>query len=97
MQRRSFLKGILLAGIAPAIVKADSLMAVKGFIIPQKELILPGQKIITQTLEKGSRLWTVSANSMAYLEAQADGLVEFRRIGENVQFILPKFTPNNFL
>ena len=94
MERRNFLKIMLAACAAPAIVKADSLMAVKGFIVPQpKQLILPGQqKIITQTLEKGDRLYTVSSNSLAYLEAKADGLMEFRRIGDNVQFILPKMS-----
>lgn len=37
MNRRSFLRGILAAGAAPAIVKASALMPARGIILPTLE------------------------------------------------------------
>jgi len=39
MNRRGFLGAILAAGVAPAIVRAESLMKI---VVPRQELILPG-------------------------------------------------------
>lgn len=86
MNRRGFLQSILIAGVAPAIVRAESLMAVRGLLIPAKEIILPGAAGIVAPISSIAigRVWAVDANSKAYLEAQSEGLIEVRRKIERV-------------
>lgn len=39
MDRRGFLAGILALGVAPAIVRAESLMRVSGILVPSQEVL----------------------------------------------------------
>lgn len=80
MNRRGFLQSILAAGVMPAIVKAETLMPCVGLTIPAKEIILPGaQLIVLNTNLAISRVFSVTLDSLAYLEAKAEGLVEIGR------------------
>lgn len=47
MNRRGFLGAILAAGIAPAVVRASSLMRLSGIIVPSTEIIVPDNKLLT--------------------------------------------------
>jgi hypothetical protein len=96
MNRRGFLQSILAAGVMPAIVRADSLMAVTGFSIPSREIILPGQEIIVPVMSKGLRTWAVAPNSMAYMEARADGLIELYRTEKEIHFELKRRLPSEY-
>ncbi len=75
MDRRGFLQSILVAGVSPAIVRASSLMACSGFVIPTRQIILPEALIVP----KHGRVLTVSANSHGFLTSKAEGLIEIRR------------------
>ena len=97
LTRRDFMQGILAAAVAPAIVRVESLMSFKGFILPQRSIVVPIQEIASPVLAKGERLFSAMEHSMAFLDARVDGLVEFRRFpvrgGTMVQFVLPKIKP----
>lgn len=78
LSRRSFMSGILAAGCMPAIVRAESLMAVIGFDAAPQQLLLPSTKILTLA-DTSARVWTVRAHSHAAMEAQMEGLAMLRR------------------
>lgn len=94
--RRGFLKTILAAGVMPAIVRADSLMAATGFIVPQKEIIFPGQEIIVPVMSRGLRTFAVKSGSMAYLEARAEGLIELYERAGKTYFELERRLPSQY-
>lgn len=98
MTRRGFMQTILAAGVAPAIVRATSIMPGIGLIIPDTAIILPTQEIFVPQMDTGARIFTAAFDSLAYLEAKAEGLQEIRRYPagygahrvENVEFVLPR-------
>lgn len=48
MNRRDFMKGILAAGMAPAIVRAESLMPINSrILVPDKKLIVPQVDVVS--------------------------------------------------
>lgn len=96
MTRRGFLQGIIAAGVAPAIVKAESIMPCIGLVIPRQALIIPNQELVLQNgLIVGDRVFTAGLHTNAFMEAQIEGLTELRRIetfngGTLVEFMLPR-------
>lgn len=101
INRRSFMTGVLIAGCAPAIVRAESLMSVIGFdtgpsiILLNRDLILPGTVVGT-----GVRTFTVRAHSKAAIECTVEGLRVIRkyesREGSMIQYELAKMAPREY-
>ena len=92
--RRGFLKAILIAGVAPAFVRAESLMK----IVRPVEIILPSQELIIPVMVK-NRIFTCAAMSQVESDARQEGLVELRRYidyagRQLVDFALPRETRN---
>lgn len=108
LTRRGFLGAILVAGAAPAIVRAESLMKVVGFGVEPKQLILPPSltsQIITDAgvsaeLALG-RLFTVRTHSRAAIECDLEGLPVVRRYvdysgAEMTSYALERIEPRSY-
>ncbi len=95
MTRRGFLQGIIAAGMAPAIVRATSIMPCIGVIVLDTAIIVPNQELVLQNgLIVGARVFTTALDTGAFMDAKAEGLVELRRFHQGratmVDFMLPR-------
>ena len=83
MERRGFLKSILAAGAAPAVVGSGILMPVKEIILPRGNYLIPPSLVVKEALAMPNKelIFSTSVSRTIYAE-EVNEQVKIRRPSE---------------